>query len=206
LTPLLLDLVLPIGGYFLLHNAFGLSAFWALTISGVATAVPVLITTFRRCKVDALGLLIVLEIALASMLVVITHDPRIILAKPAFFIALGGFYVLATCFVGKPLAYAAGKPIATKGDFDLLVAYEWTWEASARFRSVIRTVTAVWAAALLADAIQRVVVVFSVRQIDRSTLLSQVPSIVLIAGAVLFTRLRMRALRPLIETNLPVRI
>lgn len=156
LTPLLLDLVLPIGGYFLLHDAFGLSTIWASAFAGAVT----------------------------------------------------GIAVLTTCFTGKPLVYDAGKPFATHGDPGLLTAYEWTWMTSTRFRRVIRGVTAGWGVAFLVDAIVRIIVACSLpaRQLDRSVLLWQLPSVALLAGAVLVSRLRLRTLRALMEVNRPVPI
>jgi hypothetical protein len=156
LAPLLLDLVLPVGGYLLLHNAFGLSTIWA---SAVAAAVT-------------------------------------------------GIVVLTTCFTGRPLVYDAGKPFATHGDPGLLTAYEWTWMTSTRFRRVIRGVTAGWGVAFLMDAVMRIVEACSLpaRQLDRSLLLWQLPSVALLAGAVLLSRLRLRTLRTLMEVNRPVAI
>jgi hypothetical protein len=82
LLPTLLDLVIPTAGYFLLHWA-GLADIWALTIAGAATALNAAVTTIRRGRLDALGLLVVAEIAVSIALTVITEDPRLLLARPS---------------------------------------------------------------------------------------------------------------------------
>ncbi|QWF82831.1 VC0807 family protein [Amycolatopsis sp. CA-230715] len=202
--PLLLDLVVPIGGYFLLSKVFGVAEIWALAISGMATGVATIVNTVRARKIDAFGLLILIELALSLVLLVVTDDPRIILLKPGFLIGVAGIYALVTCFAGKPLVYESGKPFATKGDPAMLAAYERAWDRSARFRGTVRGVTAVWAAAFLADAVLRTIIVlsYSAQEIDQSFLLSQAPLIVLLVLAVGYTRARMRPLRPLVESHL----
>src|SRR4029453_2210074 len=96
LLPTLLDLVIPTAGYFLLHWA-GLPDIWALTIAGSATALNAAVTTIRRRRLDALGLLIVAEIAVSVALTVITNDPRLILARPAAYLAVAGVVNLISC-------------------------------------------------------------------------------------------------------------
>ena len=198
LLPFLLDLIIPIGGYFLLHNAFGLSPFWALSIGGLGTMVNAIATTVRRGRLDSFGMLVVLEVAMSVVLLFVSRDPRVLLLKPAFYVGIGGLWALASLRVGKPLVYEAGKPFATKGDPELVGAYERAYEHSTRFRSALRTVTAVWGVAFLLDAVLRAVIVyrFSPEQINDSLVLSQVPLIALLVLVVLFTRLRMRAVRP----------
>ncbi|GAA1983770.1 VC0807 family protein [Amycolatopsis minnesotensis] len=202
--PLLLDLVVPIGGYFLLSKAFGVDEFWALAISGTATGIATAVNTVRARKVDAFGLLILLELALSLVVLAVTDDPRIILLKPGFLIGVAGIYALVTCFTGKPLVYESGKPFATKGDPAMLAAYERAWDRSALMRRTMRAVTAVWAAAFLVDAVVRTVIVlsFSAQEIDESFLLSQAPLIALLVLAIAYTRLRMRPLRPIVEAQL----
>ncbi|MFE0025689.1 VC0807 family protein [Amycolatopsis sp. NPDC059021] len=203
MLPVLLDLVVPIGGYFLLHQGFGLSAFWSLTIAGAATGVTALAGTIRRRRLDALGALIFLEMALSAVLLFVTDDPRVVLAKPAFYLAAAAVFALVTCFVGKPLVYESGKPFATKGDPAMLAAYERSWTVSHRFRRAMRGVTAFWAAAFAADAVLRVVVVYSLppERVDESVWLSQVPLVVVFVLAIVVTRLWMRPLRPIVEAN-----
>lgn len=59
----LADVLLPLVGYVVLHQ-LGFSDFWALTLAGALTAAFALARTIRRRRLDAVGTLVVLEIAL----------------------------------------------------------------------------------------------------------------------------------------------
>jgi hypothetical protein len=74
LLPALLGVIVPTVGYYVLH-AFGMNDVWALTVAGSATGVLTLANTVRRRRLDALGLLVIAEIALAIVLNLTVHDP-----------------------------------------------------------------------------------------------------------------------------------
>ena len=200
LAPFLLDLVLPIAAYYLLHTGFGVSPFWALAIGGLATTVNAVLTTVRRGRLDAFGGLVVLEVALSLVLLFVTDDPRVLLLKPAFYVGVGGLYALGTLVVGRPLVYESGKPFATQGDPGLMAAYERCWDTSAQFRGAIRSVTAVWGVGFLVDAVLRAVIVyrFPPEQVMDSLLLSQAPLLAVLVLVIVYTRLRMRRVRPIL--------
>ncbi|SEP53089.1 VC0807 family protein [Amycolatopsis saalfeldensis] len=200
LAPFLLDLVLPVAVYYLLHNGFGLSPFWALAAGGLATAVNAVVTTVHRGRLDAFGGLVVLEVALSLALLFVSDDPRVLLLKPAFYVAVGGLYALGTLAVGRPLVYESGKPFATKGEPRMVAAYERCWDTSPPFRSAIRSVTAVWGAGFLVDAVLRAVIVFRFppAQVLDSLLLSQAPLLAVLVLVIVYTRLRMRRVRPIL--------
>lgn len=200
LLPFLLDLVLPIAAYALLHGVAGLSAFWALAVGGLGTTVNAAITTVRRGRLDGFGILVAIEVALSVALLFVTGDPRVLLVKPAFYLAVGGAYALATLVAGTPLAYETGRPFATRGDPALLAAYTRAYANSADFRRAIRAVTAAWGAAFLADAALRVLIVYSLppAQVTGSLLLSQAPLVVLMIAAIAYTRIRVRGVRPIL--------
>src|SRR4029453_9323932 len=149
LLPTLLDLVIPTAGYFLLHWA-GLPDIWALTIAGAATALNAAVTTIRRGRLDALGLLSVAEIAVSVALALITNDPRLILARPAAYLAVPGLVNLISCVAGRPLSYTAATPMATKGDPQRAVAYARAWTHSPELRAIHRQLTAGIGLAVLA--------------------------------------------------------
>ncbi|WP_410623922.1 VC0807 family protein [Amycolatopsis sp. cmx-8-4] len=200
LAPFALDLVLPIVAYWLLHTVAGLSSFWALGIGGLATMVNAIITTVRRGKLDGFGILVVVEVALSVVLLFVGDDPRVLLLKPAFYVGVAGVYALGSLFVGRPLVFEAGKPFATRGDPRTVEAYDRSWAVSEPFRTAIRSVTLVWGAGFLVDAVLRVIIVysFSPAEITDSLLLSQVPLIAVLVAVIAYTRLRMRKVRPIL--------
>jgi hypothetical protein len=202
LMPMLIDIVAPIVVYFILHS-LGVADVLALTIGGMVTAINALAGTVRRRRLDSIGLLVVAEIALSIALLLITQDPRILLIKPSFYVGFAAIYAFATCLVGRPIGFESAKPIATKGDPERLAAYERAWERSPEFRRTERVITAAWGVAFLADAILRVLVVysFSANQVGESLLLSQGPGIVLIGAALLFTRWRVPIIRTIVDAQ-----
>ena len=202
LLPMLIDIGAPIIVYFILHS-LGVGDVLALTIGGMVTAINAIVGTVRRRRLDSVGLLVVAEIALSIALLLVTEDPRILLIKPSFYVGFAAIYAFATCFVGRPIGYETAKPFATKGDPERLAAYERAWERSPEFRRKERVITARWGVAFLADALLRVLVVysFSAEQVSESLLLSQVPGIVLISAALVFTRLQVPTIRTIVDAQ-----
>jgi hypothetical protein len=199
LLPTLLDLVIPTVGYFLLHWA-GLSDVWALTIAGSATGVNALVNTVRRGRLDALGLLVVAEIAVSVALVAVTEDPRLVLVRPAVYLAVAGAVNLVSCFVGRPLSYAAATPMATKGDPQRAAAYERAWHHSRELRAIHRQLTAGIGVAMLAYAVLRVLIVYSFST-GTAVLGQEVPGLPLIALVVALIRLRVPRLRRIVDAE-----
>jgi hypothetical protein len=199
LLPTLLDLVIPTAGYFLLHWA-GLPDVWALTIAGAATGVNALVTTIRRGRLDALGLLVMAEIGVSIALVAVTADPRLILARPAVYLAVAGVVNLISCFAGRPLSYTASTPMATKGDPQRAVAYERAWHHSPQLRAIHRQLTAGIGLAMMVYAILRVVIVYSFST-GTAVLGQELPGLVLLALVVALIRRRVPRLRRIVDAE-----
>jgi hypothetical protein len=66
-----------------------------------------------------------------------------------------------SCFAGRPLSYTASAPMATKGDPERAVAYERAWHHSPELRGIHRQLTAAIGLALVAYAVIRVLIVYS---------------------------------------------
>jgi intracellular septation protein A len=199
LLPTILDLIIPTAGYFLLHWA-GLPDIWALTIAGAATGVNALVNTIRRGRLDALGLLVVAEIGVSVVLVVVTADPRLILVRPAVYLAVAGVVNLVSCFAGRPLTYTASTPMATKGDPERAVAYERAWHHSPELRRLHRQLTAAIGLAMIVYAVLRVLIVYSFST-GTAVLVQEVPGILLIALVVVLIRRRVPRLRRIVDAE-----
>ncbi|UNO40797.1 VC0807 family protein [Streptomyces sp. MST-110588] len=199
-VPILLDIVVPAVLYLGLKR-LGVSDFWALTVAGVSTGVTTLINTIRRRRMDFVGILVVLEIALTVALLFVTDDPRVVAVKPSFYTAFTGVFLWVTCFVGRPVVYQAAAPMATKGDPAREIAYDRAWVESREFRSRERVMTAAFGAMLIAEAALRVFVVYrySVQDLEKSFLLSQLPGIVLLVAVLGFFRMNVPALTRIVD-------
>jgi hypothetical protein len=197
ILPVLLDLVVPTAGYFALH-ALGVGDAWALTVAGSATGVLTLVNSIRRRRLDALGLLVFAEIALAVTLTLTLDDPRLILLRPAFYLAVGGVVAVVTCFTGRPLTYTGATPMATKGDPVRAVAYDRAWHTSAELRRVHRQLTAFIGVAMIGYAVVRVVLTYEL-PLSSALIVEEIPGIVLIAVILLAIRLRVPGLRRIVD-------
>jgi hypothetical protein len=190
---------MPAAGYFLLHWA-GLSQVWALTIAGSATAVNALVTTIRRGRLDALGLLVVAEIAVSVALAAVTGDPRLVLARPAVYLAVAGVVNLISCVAGRPLSYTGAAPMATNGDPQRALAYARAWHHSPELRAIHRQLTAGIGLAMIAYAVLRVLIVYSFPT-GTAVLVQEIPAVLLIALVVVLIRLRVPRLRRIVDAE-----
>jgi hypothetical protein len=200
LLPTLLDLVVPIVVYFVLR-ALGVDQFWALTVAGIGTGVYALFNTIRHRKLDFIGILVLLEVALSAALLFTTDDPRVVAIKPAVYTALAGLYFLLTCVVGKPVVYVAAAPIASGGDPVRAEAYARAWDESATFRLRERLMTLAFGVALLIESVLRVWIVYqwSPEKLDESFVISQLPALVLLVAVLGFVRLQVPTISKIVD-------
>ncbi|WP_274649674.1 VC0807 family protein [Paenibacillus humicola] len=200
LFPILFDLIVPVIGYYILHQ-LGIGDVVALTVSGMAAGASTTVQTIRRRRLDGVGMLVVIEIVFSIALLFWTNDPRVFLIKPSFYVAVAAIYAWVTCFTGRPFTFDASKPMATKGDPIRTAAYERAWERSERFRRGEKWMTAGWGIALMAEAILRIVVVYRIpgHEVGRALTLSQIPAIVIFVLAILFTRWCLGPLKKIVD-------
>jgi hypothetical protein len=173
----LLDIIIPLVSYYVLTSV-GLSSFWSLLIGGALTAIISIINTIRRGRIDSLGILVIVEIALGLVLDLAVRDPRLTLARGSLFIALAGIWILAGTFTGRPVTVGATKPFAAKkGGKNGIVAFEWLADNSQRFVRVQRSLSTVWGVMFVAYAAVRVVVIYSVG-ISEAVWLTEIPGLI----------------------------
>ena len=191
------DAVLPMALYYVLHR-LGASDVVALA-AGIAIAlVATIVNTIRHKKLDRFGIIVLLEIALSIALLLLLKDRRLILAKPSFYSALAGFYMIATSLRGRPLTYEPVKNIGTKGDPQRAAAFDAAWNDSPQFRAALRTSAIGWGVAFLADAILRVVIVYTT-PIDRAVWLSNVPHVAAIGILIAFSAAMGRVTKRIVD-------
>jgi len=198
--PLAIDVVVPTALYLLLTE-LGATPVWALSVAGAATAVTTVIATVRRGRLDGVGVLVVVEIAISLGLLLLTADPRLLLLKPSIYTLITAGYLYLTCVVGRPVGYEAATAMATGGDPARLAAYREAWVCSAPFRRRERLVTAAFGTALLLEAVLRAVVVFALPPEDVGTALAlgQLPGVALLVAALLVARAQAPALRRIVD-------
>ncbi|GAB2804576.1 hypothetical protein GCM10027176_06860 [Actinoallomurus bryophytorum] len=133
-------------------------------------------------RIDGFAMLVLIEVTASVVLTSISGDARFVLARTSIYVAIGGVVVLATTWSDRPWMRIALKPVASKGDPVRAEAFDRAWRKSRRFRMLYRAMTAGLGVVFLADAVLRVVVVYSypAGAVVQSSLTSQLPLIVLI--------------------------
>jgi hypothetical protein len=197
--PTLLDLLIPTCGYYLLHW-LGMNDFWALTIAGAVTGGNAVLHTVRQRQLDAVGVLVIIEIAASIVLIATTRDPRIVLLRSSLYIAIAGVWLLLSCVVSRPMSYVGAKPMATKGDPRRTEAYERAWHNSPRLRRIHREFTGVLGGLMLVSAAVRTIVVLSFPVPD-AVFIQETPGVVVILAIVGMARLRVPALRRIVDAE-----
>jgi hypothetical protein len=177
--PYVFDVIAPFACYLVVH-ALGAGAFWALAVAGLLAGASTAVNTVRRRGLDAVGVLVVLEIAVSIALLVFVRDERLLLVRPSFYTAVAAVYLAFSAWAGRPLSYAGSRPMAASGGPARLAAYERAWERSPEFRRAHRLVTLGIAFALAVDSVLRAVVVYRF-PVERSAWLSNVPHVAAIA-------------------------
>jgi hypothetical protein len=164
--PLIVDVALPLGAYYLLKNAFGVSTFAALAWSSVVPAVRTVWSLVKERRTNALAGLILVVNLVSLLLSFVSGDPRLMLAKDGAVSSTVGIGILVSVALGRPMMTAGLKPFMVKGD----AAKEAAWErlasgraaASADFLRKERTFSVVWGVALLVECVARVVGAYTV--------------------------------------------
>src|SRR6516162_3011935 len=140
LRPLLIDVGVPLGTYYLLRNAFGVSLWLSLALSSIGPAV-------RAVAVLVAGIAV-------SFL---TGDPRAMIAKDSIVSSVIAFAILASVALRRPLMSAGLKPFMTKGQPHRSAAWDRLSAASPRFRRLELLFSTIWGVALLAECAARLV-------------------------------------------------
>src|SRR5215472_5779277 len=145
LRPLLIDIGIPVGSYYLLRDAFGLSLWLSLALSSVGPAVRSVVGLVRERKLNLLAVLM-LAVNLAGIgISFLTGDPRAMIAKDSIVSSVIAFTILGSVALRRPLMSAGLKPYMTRGKTERIVAWDRLSLASARFRRLeLAFTTMVW--------------------------------------------------------------
>ena len=144
--------------YSLLRSA-GLSAVTALVLSGIFPALGVGINFVQHRRLDVVGALVLTGILVGTVLGLVSHNARLVLAEGSVPTAIFGVACLVSLLARRPLMYSFALefigPDTAKGR-DMIMFWQ-----HAGFRRSFRVITAVWGAAFLLEAAFRVVIVYN---------------------------------------------
>lgn len=200
--PLILDVAVPVGSYYLLRNGFGMSTMAALGWSSVVPALRTVWSVVTERKVNALAGLILFVNVVGLALSLVAGDPRLMLAKDSGVSSAVGIGILVSVKLGRPMMTQAMKPFLVKGDVAKGAAWDRLMAGSERFRKAERVFSLVWGGALLGECVARVVGAYTL-PIDTMVWLGTVVMVGAMALAFLLSgRLAVVPMEKMLETEL----
>ncbi|WP_432193264.1 VC0807 family protein [Streptomyces sp. bgisy027] len=156
-APLLIDVAVPIGTYYLLKNGFGMSTLMALALSSIVPAVRTGWGVLKSREVNGMAALILFVNVVSLLLSFVAGDPRLMIAKDSAVSSTIGIGIIVSVMLGRPMMTAGMKPWVVKGDAGREAAWARLHAGSARFRRAERMFSLVWGVVLLAECVVRIV-------------------------------------------------
>ena len=157
LRPLVIDVGIPLGTYYLLRDGFGASLWLSLALSSIGPAARSVAGLVTERKLNLLAVLM-LAVNLAGIAVsFLTGDPRAMIAKDSIVSSVIAFAILGSVMLRRPLMSAGLKPYMTRGKAERIAAWGRLSKASARFRRLELAFSTIWGLALLAECAARLV-------------------------------------------------
>ncbi|AEW98076.1 MULTISPECIES: VC0807 family protein [Streptomycetaceae] len=139
-------------------RAVGVGQWWALLAGAVPPLVRAVVTMARTRRVDVLGAITLLLLALGVATSLLTGSARFLLAKDGAMTGAAGLCVLATLLMRRPFIASTLISLTAGERRAKLVAH---WQKSPTFRRVMRVLTVVWGVGLVADAVVRIVLAYA---------------------------------------------
>lgn len=163
IATLLMDLIVPVAAYYALR-AFGVGPLTAVILAGVPTAVFLLHQMRRRGRVDALGLFVLVLLAVGVGVSFVTGSPRFLLAKTGWVTAAVGVGFLLTLPLARPLTFTLARAMLQRSPLGAKLrtgTWDERWETDPAFRRPWRVTTVMWGLGLAADAAARVIMAYT---------------------------------------------
>jgi uncharacterized membrane protein len=173
---LVFDVAGPLIVYYAL-KADGMSNVSALVLSGILPALRVVGGVLRHRRLDPVGALVLLGIAVGSIVGVASHNARLVLLEGVVPTAVFGLACLGSLATSRPLMFRlaltfVGPQTARGREFASL----WRWES---FRHVFRVVTVVWGLAYIAESAVKAVIIESMSISSAKAVTQVLPYVVL---------------------------
>lgn len=161
------DIGLSLVAYYGLR-AMGASPYGALLGGTVTAGLRIAYVWSRTRRFDGFAAFMLVEFGVGLGFALLTGDARFLVAKESFSTAVAGLVFLASCGFGRPMIWHAAARFQPAARAEL----ERRWQAVPGFRHAFRVLTIVWGAGLLAEAVARVVVAYTL-PVDAAAGLSQ---------------------------------
>jgi len=158
ITPILLDIVIPLGIYYLLHDAFGISLVTSIACSSILPAVRTITVAIRDHTLDTLAALMLILNLSTIVVSLISGDARLLFAREAAISSVVGLWALGTLVLRQTPLFEPGlEAFMTHGERRRTQIWQRMRTTNPEFQTLIRRHTLVWGIVLLADSCARVV-------------------------------------------------
>jgi len=167
---MVIDIVAPIVVYYG-ARALGATVWEALIGGGIMPAVCVLAALVTRRRANAMSILVVAALAVAAALSLASGSPRALLTRDALTTGAWAGYMYLSLIAARPATFVVSRPLlegrrvwdsATRAWVrPAAVSWDVIWERTPLFRRIWRVCTVIWGSAILADAIVRVVMAYT---------------------------------------------
>jgi hypothetical protein len=163
IASILLDVVTPLGIYYLLHDAFGVSLVTSIAASSILPAVRTIVTAVREHRFETLATLM-LTMNLASIVIsLISGDPRLLFVREAAVSSVIALWAIGTVALGRtPLFEPGFEAFITRGERRRTEIWQRLRTCDPAFQASLRRHTLVWGVVLLADCCARVICALTV--------------------------------------------
>jgi len=134
--------------------------FQSLAAGAVAAVLRVAFVAVVRRRLNGIAAIVGGTFGLLLVVSLLTGDPRILLAKESVLSGAAGLLLVGSCLAGRPIVYLLARKLLA-GKPERLADLDERWRTQPGFRKHFTMLTAVFGGVLLADAIVRVVLVYS---------------------------------------------
>ncbi|KAI9028129.1 hypothetical protein CLU79DRAFT_737900 [Phycomyces nitens] len=179
----------------------------ALVLSGIPPLLSVLVTFYRKRRVDVLGVIFVVSFIVSAILTLISGDARYALLRDSVTTALVGFMFLVTLIplhtrwlTIRPLTYLITHQMTSEmppmtwtdkqGEEHSQAYMEWCWDHFHWFRANSYITTSLWAFFLMGEFVARVIMVKSTLTVDQIVLYGNIILICVIVVMTTFSVVR----------------
>jgi intracellular septation protein A len=158
LLPLVLDVAVPLGGYYLLQH-LGVSVVLSLALSGLVPAVRTVWSVLRHRRADALAMVVLAITVISIPISFITGSPRVLLAKESIGTGPFAIFLIISALVSRPAMANAMRGFLARTP-ETAAAWERLSAISPVFRSHLNACTMVWGIGFAIECAARLAVVF----------------------------------------------
>ncbi|MFI9718898.1 VC0807 family protein [Streptomyces sp. NPDC052396] len=182
---LLLELALPLGGFYGLQAA-GVSQWLALLLGSLLAAPWLVHGMVKRRRLEAMPLFTLSLMVVGALMTLVTGSPRVLLIRDSWLFGMVGLWVLGTLRTQRPFVMVMARPmVIAKAGEEGWRTMETRWATEPDFRHKVRVLSAVWGVAMTGDALVRVVLAVTL-PVGSVPLVSTLQWLVVLAGLITF--------------------